>query len=609
MMAMLSACSTLESDGSSGVVEDPEQVVIFTASLGADTKTYLEYDSDRNVYKTVWEEDDQIWIYDPATGDCEYCSLVSGAGTTEAKFAGTIEADSYVALYAQDCEWGYGYPTFSMPERVWYTSKDGIGRIPQFAFPMAASSDTRFFDFKNLCSIIKLSVTGTDYLYEASVKSNDDYPFSGRAKVLFDEAERPYMAFEKYNETTLMHLYETLQPDTPKDLYFVIPPGEYPSGITVELRSEKGYMDIWTGPDIVFEPSQIRSFPTVNYETEYWNVPDETWGLTGGMTQWADGADINMTFEKGYFVLRNQYVEAYEEFKFRRNGVWDNTELGKPVWVSENLRYMPTNTSIEVADAYEGSSNINLPYSGTFDFYLDPDARRVYIMTAGTPLESLPSTEDVIKWSYQDMRYMKEGDLVKVGGVVMAENEDGVVIRTSTWGDSFRHIFVKMDQNSADLEYGNYVDIYARISKYTDDWDVERVELDDVCFVSVVSEYVNIERDVEYDLTDPDEFRWFYNDEFASFNTLGHLVCEDGQYYLDVVGADERKVRILDPVQDLSGLIGQRVYLQGYLYSVSYFEDQESIIEYFNTILKDISLIANDGSTENTVPGDYVILN
>jgi hypothetical protein len=97
-----------------------------------------------------------------------------------------------------------------MPESTSYISKDGIGRIPQFAFPMAASSDTRFFDFKNLCSIIKLSVTGTDYLCEASVKSNDDYPFSGRAKVLFDEDERPYMAFEKYNENLEKSINELL---------------------------------------------------------------------------------------------------------------------------------------------------------------------------------------------------------------------------------------------------------------------------------------------------------------------------------------------------------------------------------------------------------------
>ena len=70
---MLSACENLEIQESeiqgtvvSDVPEDSEAKVIFTATIGPDTKTYLDWDG--KVYKTLWEQEDRIYVFDPKTG-------------------------------------------------------------------------------------------------------------------------------------------------------------------------------------------------------------------------------------------------------------------------------------------------------------------------------------------------------------------------------------------------------------------------------------------------------------------------------------------------------------------------------------------------------------
>lgn len=100
-VAMLSACESLAPQA---VVEQEafsEEKVTFTASLGADTKTYLEYRD--GVYKNLWAPEDEICILDPVGGYYEWSTISSGAGTTTASFNGNLVADSYFAIYGPIC--------------------------------------------------------------------------------------------------------------------------------------------------------------------------------------------------------------------------------------------------------------------------------------------------------------------------------------------------------------------------------------------------------------------------------------------------------------------------------------------------------------------------
>ena len=101
--AMLSACQTLENPAE---FDTPVQdnATIFTADLGPQTKTYLDFDAESGVYKTKWADGDFIWIlasqsdgtFEIALGD-----LFDGIGTTSGKFASNISGEHYLAFYGE----------------------------------------------------------------------------------------------------------------------------------------------------------------------------------------------------------------------------------------------------------------------------------------------------------------------------------------------------------------------------------------------------------------------------------------------------------------------------------------------------------------------------
>ena len=615
--AMLSACETVELKENlkqdnisvSGTAGGAEAKVIFTATLGADTKTYLDYDAENNVYKTVWDEDDHIWITDPATGNYEYCTLISGAGTSVGEFAGSIEADSYIAVYGMDCWWNEDHPSIYMDNWFWtdqlWDSENGeyINRLTQFTFPMAAQSKSTSFEFKNLCSILKLSIKGNQYLNEIYVRSNDGKPMSGRAEVIFDGSERPALSFLEDETYSYVNVGcgDDLYRDRTYDLYVAIPSGEYPSGISVELWSSGEYKTVSTASDIVFEPSQIRSFPVISYYYE----SGDTWGLSGEMTQWADGADIPMTFEEGFYVLRNQYIGYGVPFKFRRNGVWDGSELGMTSYMSEYYGVMPTNTCVSL----ENYANIILRCSGYYDIYLDPYSSKVYIMSAGLSVNDLPTAEEVSCYTYNDMMWGNEAKCVMVGGRVMAKNEYGFVLRLFDYYLSEdRSIFVNLSETPGySVEVGNYVDLYAHLRAWYDYNDGRRVELDSVEWLTVVDAIESDYADYGYNLLNPDDFDGFYTEYCAYYTTSGTLEYEeDGFYYVTVNESHYPRVRLIAPVQDLSELVGQVIYMEGYVVDANIPASDEGYC--LDTVLKYVSPIRNEGGTENIRPGDDVIL-
>ena len=99
--AMLSACQTLENPAEfDAPVQD--NATIFTADLGPQTKTYLDFDAESGVYKTKWADGDGIIILaSQSDGSFKGASgyLVDGIGTTSGKFASNISGEHYLAFY------------------------------------------------------------------------------------------------------------------------------------------------------------------------------------------------------------------------------------------------------------------------------------------------------------------------------------------------------------------------------------------------------------------------------------------------------------------------------------------------------------------------------
>lgn len=274
---MLSACEAIESPVVQGSVigevtaQDPsaggEESFIFTAAIGADTKTYLDYDSSYGIYKLRWSEGDQILLWnadqigESETPAYEFCQIIKGAGTSVAEFVGKMEADTYVAVYA----YGNYYPvnglsSIGLPDYQYYP--DG-GNIQNYVYPMIAVSDTRNFEFKNIGSILKISITGNGELLDRIiVSSGNGEPVCGQAVVGFDEAYEPYLEFlEGQCGSEIEYRCGQYLSDTPIECYVVVPAQLYEGGLDITLFTDHGVMEVSTAPGIQPKRSQIHEVP------------------------------------------------------------------------------------------------------------------------------------------------------------------------------------------------------------------------------------------------------------------------------------------------------------------------------------------------------------
>lgn len=266
--------------GDSAFGSSSKDSILFSANLGADTKTYLEYDGN-GFYKQLWSESDRILIWDGNTLEngekavYEFCDIYKGVGTASASFLGTLKTDSYVALYAEYL--GYpqdGFPVISLPTKQY---RNRVNNLADFAYPMIAISDSRELNFDNMCSILKLSVTGNGELISCiTAYSQAGEPMSGPVAVDVDtETLKPVIEFLGESESdgvySFVDLYcnysESLS-SSPTEFYIVVPAQVYEEGIGFTLITDDGLtMDVTTAAGIETKRSQMHEI-SVNFENE-----------------------------------------------------------------------------------------------------------------------------------------------------------------------------------------------------------------------------------------------------------------------------------------------------------------------------------------------------
>ena len=406
-MALLSACENLQvqepenlGSVSIGVSGGSSDQVIFTATLGADTKTYLEWDG--QVYKTMWSEGDNIYVYDLDTGRGESCPLVDGAGTTTAKFAGTLESENYLAIYGdinfygeEDCDmWLSSY----LSGYVYY-GEDGERSFRWYnqAFPMVAKSTSTSFSFQNICSVLNISLTGDESQYVEYIclsSNNEDVHMSGEGSLDLSQSE-PLFAFKDESgcqDYVDCSLWTSLS-YRPVNVFVVLPAQTYYGGFTVKITmndgSEREYV---ITEDIEMRRSRIRTLAIHLGEGA-----ENTWGLTGSADEIGNWGifDVPMTLEGNYWVLRDIYLDSEWEFKLRMNNDW-NVNYGAlgnsgPVTVVTN--------KMEKVGA--NGHNLKVNESGKYDIYLDLSQEVIYVMTPGLkPGDEVPGGDEPLEKSW-----------------------------------------------------------------------------------------------------------------------------------------------------------------------------------------------------------------
>lgn len=283
------------SDGTCAVADS----IIFTATLGGQTKTYLEFNG--YSYKTLWDEDDKILLWDASCMNeerpdaYEFVKIRNGAGTAKAEFLATLKADSYIALYAHD----YAYPIDGRPaidlrttQYMW--TSYGETTVGPYYYPMIAVTDDNNLEFQNLCSILKVRVTGNGEILETvTVSAPNGEPISGAATIYKDGTDYclDFLGeddgYSVYSSVDY-HTEEVLS-DKPVDCLIVIPAQVYVGGLEIIVTTNEGTRKVSTGKQLTLQRSKFYDV-SVEFSTElsfmkgtytatadnYWNGP-VTW--------------------------------------------------------------------------------------------------------------------------------------------------------------------------------------------------------------------------------------------------------------------------------------------------------------------------------------------
>lgn len=582
---MLSACQALEQPQAVTVADD---AVLFTASLGADTKTSLEWDDTAQVYKTIWSTGDAIWILarqSDGTYAFDQGVLIDGAGTSKGLFSGSLVSDRYIAYYGYGWRYENGVVETAMQEYQgsWWDA-DGSRRdsFGDYHYPMYAMSSDRNLSFKNLASVLKIGLTGDNvYIDNVVVTPNDpSLAIAGIADISIDEVGIP--SLQMRNDSTarrsvIYRLCDTLNTATPQNCYIVLPPQTYKGGFTITVNSPTGSMTRTVTEDVTFERSQIRAMSTIAYVEEN----SLSWGLVGTMNDWDN--DLPLTYKDGVWVIENVSLTPDDEFKLRADKSWavNVGSDGSLVTPDQNVSLM------------QDGQNMRVEKEGVYTIIFDS---KTY-----TAIFRLESAAEVIYEckSYADVLALEDESLVAIKGNVVGVYKRGFIINIENQWDNSILVYQGSDQSMYVPVLGNEVSVIAYKKIYNGLPELHTVKSIEVLDAA--------ESDPGYswvhDLLNPYVFASQELTKYDYVKYVGTLEQSGTYNNVTVDGITSRIGSLEFPSQDITEYIGKKVVIEGWFIGFS------GGGKYLKTVVKKISLPeGGDGETEDVVPGDDIVV-
>ncbi len=232
------------------------------------TKTQWGQTDDGHYY-AFWLEGDSLAVYVDGESSADKYTLLSGAGSGKATFSGTKSGSRYVALYPYRDLVTDGLQgdvlNLNLPaEQTYVPNSFGEG-----AFPMLAVGKGPELSFKNLCAILKISLTGEESVQEIRFVAHDTrMAVSGPASVRTDFDAEPELVMAEGGSpcVTLKCGGVQLSEDVPTAFFLVIPAGIYLDGFSIEVETASGLFARHVDSDVDFERSKFRDIDPFRVE-------------------------------------------------------------------------------------------------------------------------------------------------------------------------------------------------------------------------------------------------------------------------------------------------------------------------------------------------------
>lgn len=314
------------------------------------TKTSLSDLAD-GYYYPLWSSADEIGIYADEDKVPVKFTLKTGAGTTGATFSGTREGENYLAIYPYSAAGNIenGAISLTLPQIQQYVA----GSFGPDSYPMIArSTSSGQLEFKNLCAVMKISITGEAAIRSIKLTAKDENTFlSGNAKVDvgYETSPQLQMADGGSNSVILDCAGTELSKDTVTDFHIVIPAQMYKGGFDIEIDVYSDTVVKSVSSDLQFQRSQIRHLkgmelkaekPEINYDA----IPDnEIWYTT-------TDEDIisfkNDNTEFNTLVISNKYENGIGKIIFKapltaiNEGSFSDKHNLLSIYLPESLDYI-----------------------------------------------------------------------------------------------------------------------------------------------------------------------------------------------------------------------------------------------------------------------------
>ena len=574
--AVLSAC---EANLHPELTENEPDVVVFTASLGQGTKTYLDYDADAGVYKTKWADGDGILLL-ALQADQTYTTtnltLASGAGTTEGVFKSAISGNEYIAYYGRyesnsavtSGVINPAFPSYQYDRKL--SVADGTASFQDNAFPMYAEGESNHLEFKNLGAVLKMSLLGIDYIDNIVVKAN--VPISGYATIVrgSDDAPLHTVMIDSLSMNSITYYLKAQLSETEaKDCYIVLPAQTYTGGLKITINSTLGSMTKTFSSDLVFQRSQLRAIPTLTYVNESYH----SMGLISSASNWTE--DCELVLKDNVYVGRVTLSED-EEFKFRANGSWDY-----------NLGSYDAVVSGTVVNLVPDGPDMKVAVAGTYDVVLN--------LAEKTAVFTLVEEEIPVVSTYDELATFEDGSVVRAQGYVLAANSRGFIFNLNGTIDNSVFVYQGADQSMYAPKIGNIVELLAEKGTYGEHAELTNIKSVEIIDASEQDWTATHLVDLSKNPTAFDEFAY----DRPVFIRIRGTLEKNGEEWNVVVGGATRKGTIEFPAWDLSGYIGQPIIVDGWYIggTTSTLSVVERYISYGGV---------DGGGTEDVVPGEDI---
>lgn len=276
--------------------------VRLTATIEADatSKTTLS-PAVNGVSQVLWSADDKIAVYADDAASPTTFRLTEGAGTPTAIFAGGDAGDRYLAFYpaANLISSENGQLQIKLPAEQKYVP----GSFADGAYPMVASSESSVLPFKNLCSVLKLSISGDETVRRIVFRPHtSSVKVAGKATVDLSNPAAPTLTMASDAiDSLVLNTGSIRLSDTPTDFYLVLPAQKYSRGFTVRVYSSSSkYMEKRYDSDFTMVRSRFHPAGEICFERNVVNTVTY---------QEADGEVLNP--ERGMYTTFEIWKDTY----------------------------------------------------------------------------------------------------------------------------------------------------------------------------------------------------------------------------------------------------------------------------------------------------------